>query len=145
MVLWDLYASVASAVRLPKPPGWLSARNTKATSGAALRLCSITAMKIGTESGYDYNIRVWWEELRDASSMVTKISTTLGTAEVFELLLLPLLGALTFIALVGGGKPPDTVCRNTGRFHRGATAPNAPPEESFIIQCRPRGADDDDD
>jgi uncharacterized protein with LGFP repeats len=66
------------------------------------------------DSGYAPQIRAHWNILREEQSMTTDIKATLGAADFFLLIFLPLIGAVTVISLLGGGSPPDTHCETSG-------------------------------
>lgn len=106
-----LHCTVASALKIRGTSVGLMASNEVNVGGTA---SFDDRDEDWDDSGYAPQIRAYWNILREEWSMTTDIKATLGAADFFLLVFLPLIGAVTIISLVAGGNPPDTHCETSG-------------------------------
>lgn len=86
--------------------------------------------------GFKYEIRAYWDRLREVTSMTATTDATLGGWEFVTLILLPLVAAGVAISLIAGGGPPDTGCR-TSNWHLVRDGNNRTVYEPQGVRCGP--------
>ncbi|MFF3247741.1 LGFP repeat-containing protein [Streptomyces sp. NPDC002870] len=106
-----LYCTVATAVKIPGTDKAVAARYEANVGGTT----SVDGRdEDWDESGFEQAIRDNWDALGTATQSSSTLEAELGGWEVVTLVLLPIVGAVAFVALVSGGSPSNLDCSFEG-------------------------------